>query len=233
MSYGEALSSGQRIYGATRIGRPGRGWAYWPLFVLAQLLRFRWSIRVRGRGNVSRGAAILIGNHVSALDPVIVGLANPWRLSFFTKIEVYEGRGGVFFRTTGQIPLRRGDESATAWALDMSRHVLERGNKLCVYPEGTRSPDGVSLHRLHRRVLIPVLQSNPRVPVHVMSIAYPPTGRWRQPVDLRFSPPLSLDLDAMSDQEITDAVRDALLELGAMPYVDAFGQRVKAREGRT
>ncbi len=196
--------------------------------MLAQALRLKWHISVQGREHVRPGAAILIGNHLSLLDPVIAGLANPWRIAFFTKIEAYQGAGGIFFRLAGQIPLRRGDEEATRWALDMSHEVLRLGSKLAVYPEGTRSPDALSLHRLHRRVLVPIIQANPGVPVHAVAVAYPGRRGGRRQVDLRISRPLDLDAESMSANDITDAVRDALIELGGMPYVDTFAQRLKA-----
>ena len=231
-SYDEALRRGQAIYSGTRIGRPGRGSAYWLLWAGAQVLRLRWAISVSGADNVQRGPAILVGNHLDFMDPVMVGLANRWRLYYFTKSEAFEGRGGVFFRLAGQIPLRRGDEAATNWALEVSSHVLGEGHKLALYPEATRSPDGASLHRLYRRVLVPVLRANPGIPVHAVSIGYPGTRRGRKRVDLRFSPALPLDLDAMNATELTDAVRDAILGLGGMAYVDRYGLTVKGRDAR-
>ncbi len=101
------------------------------------------------------GAGILIGNHVSALDPVVAVMSDWWRVTAFTKVEVFERPGAVFFRLMGQIPLRRGDEASTAWAMDMASRTLAAGGKMGLYPEGTRSPDPTKLHRLHKRVLVP------------------------------------------------------------------------------
>ena len=227
-SYDEALARGRQIYRPTKIGRPGRGWAYWPLFVLAQALRLRWRIRATGAAQIAPGPAILVGNHLSLMDPIVVGVAHRFRLTFFTKVEVFRAPGAVFFRMTGQIPLVRGDEESTNWALAMSSYALAEGNKLALYPEGTRSPDGRSLHRLHRRILVPVLQANPGIPVHAMTVAYPGTRRGRRTVDVRFSAPLDIDVTAMSSNAITDAVRDALLDLGGMPYTHAFGRELKS-----
>jgi len=226
-AYRAALLEGRSIAAPVRIGSPGRGFGYWPLFVICQAIRLRWSIRVTGAGHLAPGAAILVGNHLSLLDPVFVGLSRPRRLSFFTKIEAYERRGAWFFWSTGQIPLRRGDEASTRWALTMSSWVLAFGNILAVYPEGTRSPDKRSLHRLHRRVLVPVLTANPGVPVHAVAIAYPGRRRGRRLVDIRISPPLALDRDG-EPQHLTDAVTKALLDLGGMPYVPVFAREVKA-----
>jgi 1-acyl-sn-glycerol-3-phosphate acyltransferase len=231
-TYAAVLARGRQVNDGIRIGRPGRSRAYWPLYAIAQGLRLRYAIRVHGRHHVAPGPAILIGNHLSMTDPVLVGVTNRWRMAFFTKIEAYRGPSAWFLCSAGQIPLRRGDEESTRWALDMSHEVLGLGTKLCVYPEGTRSPDGVTLHRLHRRVLVPILQANPDVPVHAMVIGYGRRRRGRIPVELRFSPALDIDATVMSANEVTDAVRDALLTLGGMPYFPAFAQRVKDGRGR-
>jgi 1-acyl-sn-glycerol-3-phosphate acyltransferase len=177
---------------------------------------------------VGPGAAILVGNHVSAMDPVAAVMSHWWRVTAFTKVEVFERRGAVFFRLMGQIPLRRGDEEATAWALDMASRTLADGNKLGLYPEGTRSPDHVSLHRLHKRILVPIIQANPDVPVHAITTAYGRPRRGRIPVTLRLSPPLELDARSMDADQIVDVIRDALLETGGMPYVDAYARDIKA-----
>lgn len=230
--YDALLQRGRTLCAPTRIGRPGHGWAYWPLYLLSQVLRVRWDITVSGAAAIAPGPAILIGNHLALTDPLIAGMSLRRRLTFFTKMEAFEGAAGSVFRGIGQIPLRRGDEEVTQWALAIAAAILDDGGVLGVYPEGTRSPDGVSLHRLHRRVLVPILQGSPGVPVHVMAVTYPGRRRGRVHVDLRLSPALELDTDAMTADEVTDAVRDALLAAGGMPYVHAFGRSAKKRDRR-
>ncbi len=225
--YDQLLAEGRRIHGGIDAGRPGRGRGYWPFWLPAQALRARFRVEVVGREHIAPGPAILIGNHISMLDPVIAGFTSRWRLVFFTKIEAYRGAIGVFLRTVGQIPLKRGDEESTRWALAMSHQVLIQGRKLGIYPEGTRSPDGHSLHRLHRRVLVPILEANPGVPVHAMTVSYGSPRHGRVPVRLAYSPALPLDPSTMSASDLTDAVTTALRETGGMPYVHAFGQTLK------
>jgi 1-acyl-sn-glycerol-3-phosphate acyltransferase len=224
-TYEALVEEGQAIHADIAVGHPGQGWMYWPFYTASQALRARWDIRVTGAENVGDGPAILVGNHLRAIDPLMVGMTNRWRLVFFAKADLWESKGAPFFHMTGQIPIRRGDEASTKWGLAMSAHVLEFGNKLCLYPESTRSPDGKSMHRLHRRVLVPVLQANPDVPVHAMTIAYLGKRRGRERVDLRFSPALPLDVETMSANELTETMTQALLDLGGMPYVHQFGRR--------
>ena len=225
--YDAALSQGRELYPGTRIGRPGRSRGYWVTIAGLRALRLRWRVRVEGDDLVAPGAAILVGNHVSGLDPVVVVMSEWWRVTAFTKVEFFERRGAVFFRAMGQIPLRRGDEACTRWAMDMASRTLAAGGRIGLYPEGTRSPDPTRLHRLHKRVLVPVLQGNPDVPVHAITTSYDGSHRGRTRVRVRISPPLALDARTMDAEELTTRVRDALLELGGQTYVDVYARDAK------
>lgn len=226
--YAELLAEGRTLYPGVRIGRPGRSRGYWAMITTLRLLRARYAVDLQGASSVGRGPAILVANHVNAMDPVMVVMSAWWRVTAFTKVEVFERRGSAFFRIMGQIPLRRGDADSTAWAMEMSRHALSDGGKVGIYPEGTRSPDPGTLHRLHKRVLVPLLQANPDVPVHVVVTRYERRPRRRTRVDLRISERLPLDPRAMPADELTARVRDALLETGGLAYVDRYARDVKA-----
>ncbi len=227
--YDALLREAQALYPGVRIGLPGRSRAYWPTITAMRLLRARWAVSLQGADLVAPGPAILIANHVHFLDPVCVVMTQWWRVSAFTKLEWFEHRGALFFRAMGQIPLRRGDPAATEWAMQMSRHALAQGGRIGLYPEGTRSPDPDTLYRLHKRIMIPLLQANPDVPVHVVSTQYEEHSFPRRiQVAVRISPRLTLDPRHMSAQVLTDRIRDALLALGGQRYVDRYAQDVKA-----
>ena len=226
--YDAALEAGHAIYPGVRIGRPGRARTYWATIAAMRVLRLRWAVHATGSEHVAPGAAILVGNHLSAMDPVVAVMSHWWRVTAFTKVEVYERRGAIFFRLMGQIPLRRGDEESTRWALDMAARTLADGGKLGLYPEGTRSPDKRSLHRLHKRILIPVLQASPDVPVHTIATTYLGSRHGRKQVEIRLSAPLPIDARTMDADEIVAVIRDSLLAHGGMEYVDAYARDVKA-----
>jgi 1-acyl-sn-glycerol-3-phosphate acyltransferase len=178
--------------------------------------------------------SILIGNHVHFMDPVCVVMATWWRCSAFTKVEWFEHRGALFFRLMGQIPLRRGDAESTGWAMEMSRYALGSSGgvgRIALFPEGTRSPDPRVLHKLHKRIMIPLLQANPDVPVHVVTAKYENHSFPRRiEVSLRVSEPLPLDSRRMSPDELAGIVRDSLLALGGQTYMDTYAQDVKAEK---
>jgi 1-acyl-sn-glycerol-3-phosphate acyltransferase len=228
LSYDAALAEGHALYPGTRIGKPGRAKTYWTTIAAMRFLRLRLAVDVTGSEHVAPGAAILVGNHVSAMDPVVAVMSHWWRVTAFAKVEVFENRGAIFFRLMGQIPLRRGDEASTKWALDMARRTLDEGGKVGLYPEGTRSPDKCTMHRLHRRVLIPVLLTSPDVPVHAITTVYEGKRRGRQRVTVRISPRLDVDARTMDAEVLTQTVTQALVELGDLPYEHAFARNVKA-----
>ena len=82
--------------------------------------------------------------------------------------------------------------------------------------------------RLHKRVMIPLLESNPEVPVHAVVTRYERRPRRRTRVTVRVSPPLPVDARSMAPDEVTGIVRDALLQLGGLEYVDRYARDVKA-----
>lgn len=230
--YSDLLADGRRLYPGVRIGRPGRSRTYWMTIACMRVLRVKWAVRVEGSSNIAKGATILAGNHVSALDPVAAVMSHWWRVTAFTKVEVFERRGAIFFRLMGQIPLRRGDETSTEWAMAMATQTLVDGNKVGLYPEGTRSPDPTKLHRLHARVLVPIIRANPDVPVHAISTTYPAKTGARQPVHVRLSTRLPIDPAHQSDEEIVTILREELLRLGGQEYVDESAATVKRRRAR-
>lgn len=229
-AYAQLLADGQAILPDVRIGRPGRSRQYWITISVLRLLRARYAVTLTGGDHVRPGAAIFVSNHLSGVDPLAVVMSGWWRITAFTKAELFAIRGSFFFRWMGQIPLRRGDEASTRWAMTASRHALAYGGVVAVYPEGTRSPDG-RLHRLHKRVLVPLLQANPDVPVHAVVMGYS-----RRPFPLRtkvtvqLSEPIAVDARTQTPQELSDTIRDELQRLGGQEYVDEYARDVKKRQ---
>ena len=227
-TYDELLAEARTLYPGVRIGRPGKSRGYWATITALRALRLRYAVEITGREYVGSDPAILVGNHIDFLDPVVVVMSAWWRVSAFTKVEWFEHRSAYFFRVMGQIPLRRGDAASSEWAMEMSAHALENGGKIGIYPEGTRSPDPTTLHRLHKRILIPLLQANPDTPVHVVVTRYERRPHRRTRVTVKVSPTLDLDPLTMTPEQLTDAVRDALIDLGGLDYVDRYARDVKA-----
>jgi len=102
---------------------------------------------VRGRENLPAcGAGIVVCNHIAAVDPGFLVGALPRPIALMSKAENYRGPLKFFMPLVGAFTVERG--KADRRALAIAEEVLRQGRLLCMFPEGTRSRDGV-LGRAH------------------------------------------------------------------------------------
>src|SRR4029079_5528991 len=87
------------------------------------------------------------------------------RVTFVAKADYFDDpKTAWFFRGVGQIPIRREGGRASERALQSAAEVLRAGGVFGIYPEGTRTRDGL-LHRGHTGVARLALRCNaPVVP---------------------------------------------------------------------
>ncbi len=216
---------------------------YWILkAILTPVLRLLLRIRVEGGDGVpAEGPVIVAANHLSFLDSLLVPLVVRRRVTFVAKAEYFESRKTRwFFRGVGQIPIRRGGGSASERALASALDVLRDGGVFGIYPEGTRSRDGL-LHRGHTGVARLALRSGaPVVPVGLVGTreVQPPDAtlpRFFRPVTIRFGRPLDFtrhagrESDRMVLRQITDEVMFEIRELSGQEYVDTYATK-RARD---
>jgi 1-acyl-sn-glycerol-3-phosphate acyltransferase len=107
-------------------------------FALYNRMSVRWAEPLPRGGNV-----IVASNHCSNLDPLLVGVAFPRRLRYFAKEELFRPfLFGKIIRLLGGVPVSRSDSASAASALKGFFRLLEGGNDVLIFPEGSRSPDG-------------------------------------------------------------------------------------------
>ncbi|MEY2455132.1 MAG: 1-acyl-sn-glycerol-3-phosphate acyltransferase, partial [Acidimicrobiaceae bacterium] len=118
--------------------------------IMTPVFGFCWRIKVEGRENLPEdGPAILCPNHTSVIDSFILPSVLPRRITFVGKAEYIDSwKTKYIFPAMGMIPIDRGGGSASERALNAAARVLERGELFGIYPEGTRSRDGI-LHKGH------------------------------------------------------------------------------------
>lgn len=110
------------------------------------------------------GPVILISNHISFLDPVIVVGLLPRPVIAMSKIENFQDRLlGPLVRAFDAFPVRRG--AADHHALHTSLEVLKAGLPLWIAPEGTRSETGQLQRGLEGVAFIATRSGAPIVPM--------------------------------------------------------------------
>ena len=99
--------------------------------------------RAVGRENVPEGGAVLCGNHTTLGDPVYVvcALGSRWQTHVMAKEEIMKWPVvGWLLKKAGIIGIKRGKADVTA--VKESMRVLRNGEKLLLFPEGTRVKEG-------------------------------------------------------------------------------------------
>ena len=95
------------------------------------------------------GPVILVANHVSFFDSILLMFSLPRPVAFIGKAEYTDNPiTNWLFCGAGMIPVRRENPGDLPHVFDEVAEVLERGEVIGVFPEGTRSRDGL-LHRGH------------------------------------------------------------------------------------
>ena len=127
------------------------------------MFRLLFGFRVQGRERVpAEGAALLLSNHASHLDPVLVGVASPRQLRFLARDTLFFWPLAWLIGSLGAVPINR--ESGIA-GLRTTMTILKQQHALLLFPEGTRSEDGhlqplkpgfCSVARRSRAALVPV-----------------------------------------------------------------------------
>ncbi len=112
-------------------------------FVVARLV---YRFRVRGDEFIpAEGAAILVCNHVSFIDPVLLMAASPRPIRFIMDHQIFAlPLLGAFFRLAKAIPIapQKIDPRIYDEAFARARKVLDDGDLLCIFPEGAITRDG-------------------------------------------------------------------------------------------
>jgi len=108
---------------------------------------FVWRLKISGRENIHSGERyVIVGNHQSLSDILVVLAALPVHFKFMAKAELFRIPFLGWHMTLARyIPLDRGKKESTRNAVKRSRELIRMGASLLLFPEGTRSMDGKML----------------------------------------------------------------------------------------
>lgn len=107
---------------------------------IALIIFFKFKVK-GGENMPSKGPFIIASNHISYMDPPIVGSACRRIVHFIASDHLYKNRlFGLWYRLVGCIMVKREEPSHTAMRKILNH--LRQGRVIAIFPEGTRSEDG-------------------------------------------------------------------------------------------
>lgn len=147
-----------------------------------------YHIRIEGKENLpEEGGRVYASNHMSYLDPVLLGILRPkHRFSYVAKEELFKNRlfAGLI-RWLGAFPVSRG--SGDMSVIDESTKRLRAGRNLVIFPEGTRSKDG----RVGRgKTGVALIAAQAGVDVVPVGLTYTPKLHFRSRIIIRVGKPI-------------------------------------------
>jgi len=185
-----------------------------PCYAISQVwFQYRFS----GRAHVPiSGPVLLVSNHQSHLDPVIVGIACPRQLKFLARQGLFFWPFSLLIRSLGAVSIDR--ERGSLGGIRTTMELLKEGNAVVVFPEGSRTFDGKLQPLLPGFCLLARRSGATVVPV-ALDGAFDAMPRgshfaWPAPIRLAFSEPLTQQqIRGMSDEQLAALVGERIEEL--------------------
>ncbi len=172
-------------------------------YILIILCKVLFSLETVGLSNIPRkGGFILASNHVSNLDPIILGVACRRELNFMAKEGLFRNfLFGKLLYNVGAFPVKR--EYADVSAIKEAIRRLERGSVLLIFPAGSRSK-GNSFQAQPGIGMLSSKASCPVLPVFISGTdkAMPPGAKFIKPTKIKVKFGLPLNFERSASYEI-------------------------------
>lgn len=171
-------------------------------------------LRVKGRENIPEGACVLCANHASLTDPIWIVLAGkfPHVPRTMAKKELIDTPViGKLVTMLGAFPVNRG--TADLNAVKTAMRVLKEGEKLQIFPEGTRIRKGKKSEPHTGAVMIATRMNVPVVPVYITAKKH-----FLHPIDVVFGEPYFPEHSAprATQQELEDLTAELMAKIYQM-----------------
>lgn len=109
----------------------------------AKILPLFFRTKLTGADNVPQGGAVLAGNHVSYMDPVLLWCVSPRPVHFMAKRELWRTRLFAWgLPRLWAFPVNRGEPDRAA--ITTATELVKAGELVGVFPEGSRSAEGTT-----------------------------------------------------------------------------------------
>jgi 1-acyl-sn-glycerol-3-phosphate acyltransferase len=163
--------------------------------------------KVYGLDNIPKvGGAIVASNHVSNLDPVVMGCAMPRKVCYLAKEELFINPISRWVCTQlGAFPVKRG--AGDRGAIRESLKILDSGALFGIFPEGSRSKDGKLGEGKPGLAMIALKAKVPIIPVALINT------NTKKSLRTYIGKPIYLDkyFDSKADRDVLQEIVDSLM----------------------
>ena len=188
-----AVSGPGRLVSKLWRGDPERVWP-WARYLVAPTTMWLAPSYGYGLERVpAEGGGVVAVNHLSAIDPPLVGSLSPRSIYYMAKAELLEMPVvGDILMWTGAFPVRRGEGDRES--LRLAREIAADGHLVGVFVEGTRQKFGYPGEVLPGAIMIALQEGVPIIPCGVYSFGWtrknhmPCALVWGDPMDLGAMP---------------------------------------------
>ncbi len=175
------------------------------------------TLRIRGTENLpGEGPAIYASNHQSNFDIPILYAGLPIQFRWLAKHELFKiPLFGAAMKHSGYIPIDRSDRRKAMESLDMAARKIKDGTSVIIFPEGTRTPDGMVQPFKKGALLLAAKAKVPVVPITIKgsfevqsknSLKIKPG-----PLELIISPPIATeDMKSRDIEALTRRIHDII-----------------------
>ncbi len=190
------------------------------------LLRLLTRCRVEGIEHIPpSGPLLIVANHLNLVDPPMLGALLPRRIVFMAKEELFGvpiiGRVITWY---GAFAVKRG--SADRQALRTAVAVLQNGNAVGMFPEGTRSKSGRMAAAHPGAALLAILASAPILPVAITGTDRLRSWHWflaRPTITVRIGQPFRPERDRSGKGSLEGSTRSMMTRVALLLPEDRRG----------
>lgn len=195
---------------------------YWPSFIFFWIFyRIFLRLKIVGREHIpSKGGYLIASNHLSNLDPMLIGIAAGRKISFMAKSTLFKNFLFSFIlRGVMAFPIKR--ESRDIGAIKEAIRRLKNSGGLVVFPQGTRRTSNIDTEGIKGGVGFLAAKANvPIIPALIQGSdkVLPPGSRFIRlsRVVVTFGSPISC-LQGSSYEQITNEVMGVIKKLSLNP----------------
>lgn len=183
-----------------------------PFFYGLVKLSMRWffgiynSMVVVGRQHhPETGSYMIVANHLSVLDGIILGVSTPRRISIMVKKEAFSKTvSDWFLRKTYAFPVDRDRPEPTA--IKRALNILKDGDVLAIFPEGKRNHNGLVIPFKPGAIRFAIKRKVPIIPAFIANAhrIVPAEAWFPRPYQLKVAFGEALDIKAMLDSGVPE-----------------------------